>query len=89
MQVKEDSKLLDQEKETYFHITGDEKNKVYVTSNMRPIMEQMLECENLKIKRKYEDEDGNIVHLEGELPVTHLTFRAKPKSRNYLSKVLV
>ena len=85
---KEDSQLLPEEKETFFHISGEDQSKVYVTSNMANFMEHLHSCEEFKKKRSYTDEQGNIIHLEGELPVTYLTFRSKPKTRNYLSRVI-
>ena len=87
--VAKDEELLPNERETYFHIAGDEKDTVKVTSNMKPVIEQMLKCDNLKVTRNYTDDQGNIIHLEGRLPVTHLRFKTEPKKSNYLSRVLV
>ena len=85
-EVKEDSRLLDQEKETYLHLEND---KFKITSNQRPFMMYMLECDDFKPTRFYTGETGEINHLEGELPLSYLRLKGKnTKSMNYISRIL-
>ena len=85
-EVKEDKELLEVEKETYLHI---EKGKFKITSNQKPFMSYMLECEDFKPTRFYTGEAGEIIHLEGELPISYLRLKKKgSESMNYISRIV-
>jgi len=85
-EISEDSRLLEKEKETYFYI---EKGKFKITSDEKPFISYMLECEDLNPTRVYTDQEGNINHLSGELPLSYLRLKGKnTKSMNYISRIL-
>lgn len=88
LEVVEDPELYPVEKETYFHITGTDTKTLKVTSNMKTVMEHMLQCDDLEVTNHYLSDDNELIHLEGKLPVTYLRFKTKGRTRNYLSRVL-
>ena len=86
--VAEDQELIPPEKETYFYITGADTKTLKVVSNMKSVMEHMLQCDDLEVTNHYLSDDNELIHLEGELPVTYLRFKTEGRTRNFLSRVL-
>lgn len=79
---------LEEEKETYFHILETEKNQAIFSTKMPSFIKYFLRCDDVEITRYHTDKDGNLIHLEGKMPVTYLNFRNRPKAQNYLSRAL-
>jgi hypothetical protein len=83
--VEEDKNLLDVEKETYVHIEG---KSFVMTSNEKPYIKYMLGCDELDPIRYYTDEEGNLVHLEGNLSLSHLRLKNKGWDNNEPSRII-
>ncbi|MFW6047408.1 MAG: hypothetical protein ACOCP4_06470 [Candidatus Woesearchaeota archaeon] len=87
--VTEDKNLLLVEKESFFHISGVDYSKAMVTSNMKAIMEQLLAISEFNPRRYYTNDNNELIHLEGEVPISYIRLNKKgnPK-RNYISTMV-
>lgn len=85
----ESSIFLPKEQEVHIHIDGVDRSRFHITSQIKPITEHLLKCDDLEVTRKHNNNAGEICQLEGYLPITYLRFKTAPKSENYLSRALM
>lgn len=85
LEVAEDKDLLEVEKETYIHIEG---HSFKMTSNEKPYIKYMLSCEDFEPTRFYTDDQGNLIHLEGELSLSHLRLKDKGWKYNEPGRII-
>lgn len=60
---------------------------MHVTSRMEPMIQHLLQCDDLELTSKHTNEAGEICQLEGYLPVTYLRFKSAPRKDNYFSRI--
>jgi len=87
--VAEDSRFIPMEKEYYIRGSAEDTSKVKITSKLKSFTKHMLKCDDLEVTNYHINENGEIIYLEGNLPISYLKYKTEGRTRNYLSTMLV
>ena len=81
-EVREDERLLELEKETYFSISGEDKSRVHITTQHKAFIEKTLTMEDFEPTLYYFNDDDTLCHLEGYTSISHLRLKTKGNDDN-------
>lgn len=75
LEIKEDPQLLPKEKETFFHISGEDESQLFLSTAHKPFIKKALSLNDFTVSRVYFNDDGSINFLEGSCGISHLRFK--------------